>query len=88
MFYNIIMVMFIRRVRSVKILSFELSQGEVDLTPVQVPMTVVRNTKVSLLSFGQVRILMASKEVVGVSVRAAVCEMRRTRGRVLGNRCH
>lgn len=88
MFYNIIMVVFVLRVRSVKILPFELSQGEVDLAPVQVPVTAVRDAKVSLLSFSQVRVVMASQEVVGLSVCNActvVRDLRRTCGRSLEN---
>ena len=68
MFHNIIMVMFVLRVWPIKILSFELSQGEVDVTPVQVPIPVVRDTEVSLLSFCQVRVLMTSQEIVGMSM--------------------
>lgn len=76
-FNNVIMVMLVLRVWVVKILSLQLSQREVDLTPVQIPVTIVGDTKVSLLSFSHIRVMITAQEVVGVSVCAAVDDMRR-----------
>ena len=87
MFYNIIMVMLILRVRAIKVLSLKVLQSEVNVTPGYVAATVVRDAKVSLLSFGDVYIVMAPQKIMGVSMCAAMGKMRRARSRRFGYGC-